>query len=384
MRFSTSNIDKVAPASFALFFAGLLLTWELVIRSTYNPRAEVYYEAPAAGHAAKPDGSLTAPDRRWVIVGNCLVLQGITPAGLLEEFGKRDPRSSLPSILNVGRHEHPPHAFLQYMKDHGFFPEVILANVSSWIDSDNYHHQTRLIEEQDVLGLRPDKEAAGEVPSEAPTPASGRSVRSRVEQELTSRLNDALRLTEKRYHLADFTLFAWTLVRTGNLKTALYDINLQTWFKLAGVHRDGYGYQGFAVKYEPRWDEAVNLMAAKQLRRMSFGVFLSPRYWRELEELLDHFRRGGTKILLLRMPEHPDIYEFNEQRYQVSANMNRIAATVDAGVLDLNVPRFISGVKLYDVVHPDKTGAETLTHRLAQWMLENSRDWVYADRNGRP
>ncbi|GEM_PF-2649662 len=380
MRLSTSSTKYVPLAWFVVTFGALLFGWEAVIRANYNPPLGISYQLLAAVRDDSTAGRAAELPRRWVIVGNCLPLQGLSPRSMLEEWHAMRPSSELPLVLNISRHEHAPQAFLAYFQMNGFCPDVIIANVSSWINSDSFRRETQDLERSDPLGLRPTKEATDRTGRKGDgAPTGGEDLRKRVEQGLDRGMHQFLKLTEKRYHLFDFSAFLVTLLTTGDLKDSLYDLNLQSWFKVMESIDDGLGYRGVRVEYESDWDRGVQVMASKHIKRLMAGRFLTPAYWNSLSEQLDHFRRQGARILLLRMPEYPAIYQYNEARYRVTEHLEGLATCPGVAFLDLNSVGYLKHVKLYDVVHPDREGSLRISEYVARWLAEQYPDWVYRE-----
>jgi len=107
-------------------------------------------------------------------------------------------------------------------------------------------------------------------------------------------------------------------------------------------------------------------MAGRYLKRMRFSRMLTAEYWSTLESSIREFRQHGTRIKLVRMPEHPAIREFNDATYSVSTQMRDIAQRTGATVLDLSALGPAEGVRLFDGVHPDVDAARVITRRIAE------------------
>ena len=380
MRLFTSNTKYLSFVWFAVIFAVLLLGWEAIIRANYNPPLDIRYEALAAVQDDSAPGREALPQRRWVIVGNCLVLQGLSPRTMLAEWRALRPGANLPVVLNIARHEHGPQAFLAYFEKSGFVPDVIVANISSWINTDNFSREAQALEKSDPLRLRATKETeGGAVPLAVGASASHQGFGQQVEDALDHGLQKLLKLTEKRYQLFDFGVFCLTFFTTGDLKGSLYELNLQSWFKVTGSIDDGMGYHGVRVEYEPDWDTGVQVMASKRVKRLKAGGILTSTYWQSLSEQLERFRRQGTRILLIRMPESPTISRFNEGRYSLPQKMQALANNPGVAFLDLNTVESLKTVKLYDAVHADREGSLLISEYVAKWLAEHHPDWVYGE-----
>jgi hypothetical protein len=355
-----SNSDRRFLAVFAVVFLLLAGAWDFVVRKYAG--VPIVAESGPAVPASGQNGPHT-----WLVFGNCLVLNGVSTGMLAAEINS-DTR-----ILNLSRHEQSPLAYFHYLRKGNYYPPVIVTNVSSWLNSTNFSQEGELLARADPLGLfrRDDAGKADPVWTEDVSTISepeNDNRRAVIESRLSSTLASGFPSLGKRYHLFDYTGFLWQLIRTRDLDAALYQIGLQSWFQVIGSEVDGSGHLGIKVRYTPAWERNLDVMAEKQLQRMRVAKFLDEEYWRQLEEHLRHFRINGTRVFLVRMPEHPSIRAFNDETYNVPAHLANLSVRTDTPTLDLSDLGLSDGIRLFDAVHPDAEGSRIITQRIAAWL----------------
>lgn len=304
-----------------------------------------------------------ASNQEWLVFGNCLVMNGVSGTRLARIVSESSP----PRIINAAQHEQSPMAFFHYLRSSERYPPVIISNVSSWLNSTNFIKEGEVMLAVDPLRLRPDKGNAGAEAStkDAKPPTS---FQFRVEQGLSDWINASIISLGKRYHLFDFGLFLWKLLTTFDLEVSLYQLRIQSWYSVVSAHPDGAGFLGFEVEYQDSWTRGVDIMAEMQLQRMRQVNFLNDEYWQALEDNIAHFGARGSRILLVRMPEHPAIRSFNDATYGINEKVKRIAARHQLPYLDLSDLGPEQGVRLFDAVHPDARSSEVITARIGEWI----------------
>lgn len=366
---SSSRRRWLALLSFALVLGGLMAAWEWVVRANYNPPVAINYASsqvtahdPAADH--------------WLAFGNCLVLNGVSPGYMFDQWQQQAQIPQLPTFHNISQHEHSPIAYLAYLERAGYYPGVIITNVSSWLDSANHELETEHLVKLDPLNLFGKTGSDSGFAVGVAATAAADSLQQRTETALQQSVDGVLKQAEKRYHLFDFALFIYHLLGSGNLEQSLYQLGLQSWYQVDATQEDGFGQIAFDIAYTDRWQQAQETMAQKQLLRMRAGTFLTPRFWQTLREQTERFSQRGTRILLLRMPEHPQIRAFNEQRYAISEHLTRLQQQTGIAVLDLEQHLAPGEVRLYDAVHPDRAGGERISRLIADWINTHHPDWL--------
>jgi hypothetical protein len=372
MRSSTSSSDLRFVVVLAATFGVLLGSWELVLRKRGSATVEFGIFRPPVTAAAERG-------EKWVIFGNCLLMTGLSPKRLQTAIGDGRERR----ILNIASHEQSPIAYLEYLRRAGHYPDVVLTNVSSWINGTNFDQEATLVAKQDPLGLvHPERLAnpnGGEAAEDkvAGPPGSGEAQR-RIERDLSQWTYQRFPSLGHRYHLFDYALFLGTLVSSRNLDNALYQLGMQAWFRVTDSETDGQGYLGLRVKYRDDWDAGLDLMAERYLKRMRLSRVLTQGYWQRLEESIRDFQSHGTKVLLVRMPEHPTLRAFNDATYDLPARLQGLEARTKAPVLDLSRLGPAEGVHLFDAVHPDQPASEVVTTKVGEWI----RTRIGADGGG--
>jgi hypothetical protein len=169
-----------------------------------------------------------------------------------------------------------------------------------------------------------------------------------------------------RYHLFDYSLFIGTLATTANLDNALYQLNMQSWFRVTGSETDGLGFVGLRVSYRDDWTVGLERMAERSLQRLRLSRLLTTRYWSLVTEHVKDFKSHGTQIVFVRMPEHPKIREFNDRTYDLPQRLHDLGELAGTPELDLSQLGPAEGVHLFDGVHPDADAAEVITHEIAR------------------
>lgn len=366
MRSSTSSSELRFVAAFVATFLVLAGSWEAVLRQRAGATIDLTVKRPAMTAPAASGGE------RWVVFGNCLVMTGISPRRLNEQLGDDRPRV----ILNIASHEQSPIAYFEYLRRTGQYPDVVITNVSSWINGTNFDQEAELVAQTDPLGLRTAPAAA---PVAVAGPAreeqafkqgeaeSGRLQRS-AETALARGASDNVRALGRRHHLFDYSLFAATLATSGDLDNALYQLNMQSWFRVSGSETDGFGFLGLKVQYRDDWPTGLDRMAARSLQRLELSRLLTPRYWSLLEESVRSFKEHGTRVVIVRLPEHPRIREFNDRAYDMPARLAALEELTGTPSLDLSRLGAADGVRLFDAVHPDADAAEVITREISAWL----------------
>lgn len=342
--------------AFLLALAILLGAWEWVLRAsgareTWPGLADLSYTRSLAS------------GKEWLVFGNCLVMNGVSGTRLAEIVSESAP----PRIINAAQHEQSPLAFFHYLRSSGRYPPVIISNVSSWLNSTNFIKEGESMLAVDPLRIRAVKgDAAAAAGTDDTRPQA--SFQQRVEEGLSDRINTGLISLGKRYHLFDFSLFLWKLLTTFDLEASLYQLRIQSWYSVVSARPDGTGFLGFEVDYQDSWTRGVDIMAEMQLQRMRRVNFLNDAYWQTLEENIDHFSAHGSRILLVRMPEHPDIRTFNDRTYRITERVKAMSERHNLPYLDLSGLGPEQGVRLFDAVHPDAQSSEVITTLIGEWV----------------
>ncbi|CAN5909965.1 hypothetical protein BH11MYX4_BH11MYX4_00310 [soil metagenome] len=363
MRSFTSSSEARFVLALALTFGVLVMSWELVLRRHGSATVDVF-QVTSRDTAA-------AHGQQWVIFGNCLMMTGVSPRRLSEQLAS-DPERR---IVNIAAHEQSPLAFFAYLRSAHRYPDVVIANVSSWLNGTNFEQEGELVAKQDPLTL------GALVPSAAGAKASdgqqaykqdgdlgAGGLQRAVEAALTGWSNSHVQAFGHRYHLFDYGLFLGTLATTANMDTSLYQLGMQSWFKVTGSDTDGRGYLGLHVQYRADWDQGLERMAERSLQRLRLSRLLTPRYWELLEGDVRDFQSHGTQVFLVRMPEHPRIKAFNDETYAVPERLHAIETRTGAPVLDLSHLGPADGVRLFDAVHPDAAAAEVIDREVGVWL----------------
>lgn len=368
MHSSTSNSDRtyIPLLVFLLILSVLLISWEVIIRTHYNPPVVINYD----DKASKTADALNRSRKEWLIFGNCLALNGISPKAIKSFWKANTPIQNFPSMRNISRHEQSPLAFFHYLQKAEYYPDVIITNVSSWLNSTNYLTEAQQLITDDPLTLFPKKRKSNKFGLGAQENLQSNNIQTNIEQMITSTVSQTMKQSDKRFHLLDFSIFLYNLILTGDLRNSLYHINIQSWYKMAGQDSDGHGQIAFHISYDPSWEKAQDIMVEKQLVRMRTGHFLTDGYWSKLKSFIRHFKERGTDVYLVRLPEHKDIYKFNESYYNLSDRLGLISKTTKSPVLDLNQSGIVKQIKLYDTVHPDHQGSMLISKTIASWIAE--------------
>lgn len=379
MRSSTSSSEARFVAAALLTFFALLSGWEWILRRHASAAIEFAIDKPKLAATAERESE-------WVVFGNCLMMTGVSPKKLDDLLADGRRRT----IVNISMHEQSPIAFFEYLRRADHYPDVIVANVSSWLNGTNFEQEGDLLAQADPLGLmgrRPGAAADGSEPGRDQAFRSAGDLGQGSFQQLTER-----RLAEwagthvsavgHRYHLFDYSMFLWSLVTSGSLDTALYQLNMQSWFTVTESETDGLGYLGLHVRYGADWSTGLDRMAERSLQRLRLSNLLTPRYWALLEEQVRFFQEHGTTIVFVRMPEHPKIRAFNEERYAISARMGDLERRTGAPVIDLSTLGPSEGVHLFDAVHPDSRAADVITREVGTWLRTRGGD--LGKRSSRP
>jgi hypothetical protein len=369
MRSSTSNSDASSTFRFlvaaALTFFVLLGTWERLLRQRASATVDL--------NDIPTDLSGARRGEEWILSGNCLVMTGVSPRRLEEQLGGDSARS----VVSIARHEQSPFASFVYLRESAHYPAVIVTNVSSWLNGTNFDQEGALMSERDPLAIRRgDRPATSGQPGTSGSTQAFRqdrdvghgALQERVEQGLSDWTSTHLASVGHRYHLFDYTLFAWTLLTGLDLDNALYQLNMQSWYRVTKSESDGLGYLGLQVSYRDDWNVGLDRMAERSLSRMRLAQLLTPRYWTRLEEEVRHFHSHGTEVVFVRMPEHPKIREFNDATYSITEHLSEIERGTGAPTLDLSKLGPADGVRLFDAVHPDAAAADVITRELAVWL----------------
>lgn len=358
MPLSTSSSDRRYLIAFALTFAVLVGAWELVLRARAGETVEFAIVRP----------QMTVPKTagdKWLVFGNCLVMTGISPKRLGELVGG-DPRRV---ILNIAAHEASPIAFFEYLRKQDNYPDVVVTNISSWINGTNFDQEAALLNEIDPLGLVATSSVAAK-PNQAYREggASTGTFQREAETALARFAAEHAQVIGHRYHLFDFAMFVKTLATTADLDNALYQLNVQSWFRVTGSDTDGQGYVGLRVDYRADWPSGLDQMAERYLKRMRLARLLTERYWTLLEAHVKDFQQHGTRVLFVRMPEHPEIRTFNDDTYDLPGNLRDFEQRLGVPVLDMSRLGPTDGIHLFDSVHPDAQSMDVLAQRLATWI----------------
>lgn len=353
--------------AFAATFLVLLGAWEAVLRTRSGATVDFAITRP-------PMRAVDRVGPEWVVFGNCLMMTGVSPKLLASELTTSDERS----IVNIASHEQSPIAYFEYLRETGHYPDVVIANVSSWINGTNFDQEAALLLRSDPLGISrgtPTGEPVKAVASSAQgyhdtvsTPEKG--LQARTEAALTHDLGTGVRAFGHRYHLFDYTMFVGALATSFDLDKALYQLNMQSWFTVTGSETDGLGYSGIDVRYRDDWNVGLERMADRSLQRLRLSRLLDSEYWRRLEAGVRDLQAHGTEVLFVRMPEHPRIRDFNEQTYHLTDEMQDIEKRTGAPTLDLSKLGPADGVHLFDAVHPDAASTEPITRAIAGWLRE--------------
>lgn len=351
---STSSSEARFFGALALTFLALFGAWEGILRSRASGSVDVAIDRPAM--TARNSGQ-----EEWVLFGNCLVMTGLSPRGLGAELGPADQRV----IVNIAAHEQSPIAFIDYLRQTKHYPAVVVTNVSSWLNGTNFEQESALVANTDPLGLRGTGSSRPAGPASEATPVS---FQQRAEDGLAQWTGQKLLGVGHRYHLFDFTMFLGALARTRSVDDALYELNMQSWFTVAESETDGLGYLGLKVRYRGDWDSGLERMADRTLKRLRLSRVLTDRYWTLLEEGIADLRSHGTRVVLVRMPEHPRIRAFNDEAYALGPRLTQAAEKTGAEVIDLSALGPDEGIRLFDAVHPDAAAASVITRRVGEWL----------------
>ena len=358
MRSSTSSSEARFLLAFAATVIVLLSAWEIVLRLHSGATLEFAIQRP-------PMTTSTARGEKWVVFGNCLVLTGISPKQLGDELDHDHDRA----IFNIAAHEQSPIAYFDYLDRAHVYPDVIIANVSSWIRSTNFEQESALVAKTDPLSLAPAMVATtASQQAYHHDDSGGGKVQKQIEDTLAHVVTEHVWSIGHRYHLFDYSIFLWSLLTTRDLEAALYQLNIQSWFSVASSETDGDGFVGIHVRYRDDWTTGLDQMADRYLKRMRLSNLLTDRYWQLLGDDIRSFQRHGTRVLLVRMPEHPRIREFNDEHYELPQHLAELQRTTGAPVLDLSRLGPADGVRLFDSVHPDGDAATVITRAIATWV----------------
>lgn len=298
-----------------------------------------------------------------LLFGNCLVMTGISPK-LLAEHWVESQNGDV--ITNIATHEQSPLAYFTYLEKIGHYPNVVIANVSSWINGTNFDQEAAAVIALDPLGAATTS-SAKPVDAQAfrgnDAPGSGAFQRD-AEAKVAGWASEHVRTLGRRYHLFDFTFFTRKLLTSVDLDESLYQLNMQSWFQVTETTTDGRGYLGLGVRYRDDWNVGLERMAERSLQRMQLSNLLTPEYWKRLEQGTRSLQAHGTRVVLVRMPEHPRIRAFNEARYQMKERLAEIHDRTNADVVDLSALGPSDGVRLFDGIHPDDASATAIARAL--------------------
>lgn len=360
-------------------------TWESVLRRHSGATVDVAMNSP-------PLSATTGRGEEWVVFGNCLMMTGVSPRRLNEQLTEDRERV----IVNIAWHEQSPIAFFDYLKKSGHYPDLILTNVSSWLNGTNFDQEGELVAKSDPLGLgrltaeptaaagggaaKPPESGAPGAYRQDGDPGSGHFQRS-AEASLSAWTGKHVRALDHRYHLFDYVLFLGKLATSRDLDTALYQLNMQSWFSVTGSETDGRGYLGLHVHYRDDWSRGLDQMAERSLQRMRLSRLLTPRYWTLMEENVRDFKSHGTQVVIVRMPEHPKIKAFNDETYGIPEKLRGLEERTGAPVLDLSRLGLAEGVHLFDAVHPDAASAEVITREIGAWVRARRTSDPASDRH---
>jgi hypothetical protein len=366
MRSSTSSSEVRFVAALAVTFFALVGSWEAVLRRHGGATVDLQINSP-------PLSAKAAHGEEWVIFGNCLMLTGVSPRGLNAQLTQDRERV----ITNIAWHEQSPIAFFEYLRRAGHYPDVIITNVSSWLNGTNFEQEGALVTQADPLGVMKGEPGVAVAEDSKPKAqdaykqdgnlGSGQLQRS-VEATLSAWGSKHLRAAGHRYHLFDYSLFVETLVTHADLDVALYQLNMQSWFRVTGSETDGQGYLGLDIDYRDDWSVGLDRMAERSLQRLRLSHLLTERYWALLEQNVRDFQSHGTRIVFVRMPEHPKIRAFNDETYKINDRLRAMTEGTSASFLDLSRLGPAEGVHLFDAVHPDAPAADVITHELGAWL----------------
>jgi len=359
---STSSSDRRYLVAFVSTFLVLAVAWEAVLR--------VYAGATARFALDRPKmETVSAKGETWVLFGNCLVMTGISPKLLAAELGPGDR-----TIVNIATHEQSPIAFFDYLDRTNRYPDVVIANVSSWINGTNFEQEGDLVFQDDPLGVVPAQREApgGHTQSYREGSVTTGKRQQQIEDAIAEVLSDRIQMIGHRYHLFDYSIFLGTLATTADLDSSLFQLNIQSWFKVTRSETDGLGYLGVHVDYRPNWPRGLDVMAERYLKRMRLSHLLTDRYWSLLEGYVQKFEAKGTRVLFVRMPEHPSIRAFNDDEYDIATRLDGIAQRTGIRWLDLSTLGPDDGVHLFDSVHADAAATEVLTRKVAAWARDGN------------
>lgn len=370
MRSSTSSSEVGFIAALVVTFAVLTTSWELVLRQRGSASVDLAIRKPDAAVA-------TAPHEEWLVFGNCLMMTGVATERLNEQL----PRGVERQIVNIANHEQSPIAYFDYLRRHGHYPAVVITNISSWINGTNFEQEAALVARVDPLDLSKETDPA-RAPDSRENGARDSTFQQRTEASLTRWTADHSRALGHKYHLFDYMLFLGSLLSTADLDTALYQLNMQSWFTVTSSETDGHGYLGLQVRYRDDWEAGLDRMAERSVQRLRLTRLLTDRYWMLLEDHVRHFREHGTEVVFVRMPEHPKIRAFNDETYELPLRLRSMEERTGASVLDLSRLGPSDGVRLFDAVHPDAPAAAVITRELAAWL--RARRLTVLEPAGRP
>jgi hypothetical protein len=352
-------------AGFALTLGVLLGAWEAVLRG----HGSAVVDLPLKKLPPVTEGS---GSEEWLLFGNCLVTTGISPRQMNSELSENPDRR----IRNIAWHEASPISFFEYLKRENHYPAVAIANVSSWVDSNNFDQESALLIAKDPLDLHPPLSATENKnePDAYSTTSVSPDPQHVAEKQLSAWIGHHWLAVGHRYHLFDFSMFAGTLATGHGLDDSLYQLNMQSWFYVRGSETDGYGWLGLDIGYRADWTHGLDKMADRTLQRLRFTRVLDANYWRRIEAGADDLAKHGTRVFLLRMPEHPRIRAFNDEAYDMPSRLNGIAERTGASVIDLTALGPAEGVRLFDAIHPDKEAAVVITRELSSWIRSHGLD----------
>lgn len=342
-------------------FSTLLGAWEAVLRGRASTSIDAMNRPPSTASIGTGE--------EWLIFGNCLVMTGISPRSLKEQFA--DDRARV--IRNIAWHEQSPIAFFDYLRQANHYPDVVIANVSSWLNGTNFEQEGALLAQRDPLGIAPSRlPEGGRVGRDQAYRGSAElghgDAQRAIEESLSRWAAGHMTAVGHRYHLFDYALFLGTLATTVDLDRALYQLNMQSWFRVVESDTDGLGFLGLRVSYRADWSTGLDVMAQRSLQRLRLSNALSATYWTLLEENARVFRGRGTQVIFVRMPEHPRIREFNDATYRINEKMRGLGERTGALYLDLSRLGPDDGVRLFDAVHPDAPAAAVITREVGRWL----------------
>jgi hypothetical protein len=367
MHLSIFNSKYFPIIIFTALFLTLMCLWEIVIRNYYNPPIAIDYSKK----------EMVLPDEpNWLIFGNCLVLNGLSPKKIISELMvNKHGNYNIPKVLNISQHEHSPIAYFSYLDKAGYYPDIIFANISSWLNGTNFELETEQLINLDPLDIYSTSDKNTNLDIKNNTTADI-IFSKKIETTLQHITAENIKQSNKRYHLFDYSLFLYEFLKTLNLNESLYNLRIQSWFKVNAIEKDGYGFLGLRVDYNNSWQRGYDVMAEKQLLRIKAGNFLTTKYWKKLDEYISKFKSNGTEIVLMRMPEHPIIRNGNDNIYKIHDKMNELALMHNISVIDFDT-LLDREVKLFDSVHPDYEGSKLISSALANWIEQNHVEWLY-------